>query len=67
VISGLSTSPKAGWVALVAGASPFAFFALGIGLTAFLVFGLGAWSAFGASLAALVIALAVPAATPTRA
>ncbi|HEY1547206.1 MAG TPA: hypothetical protein VGG28_05275 [Kofleriaceae bacterium] len=60
-ISGTSTSTKAGWVALIAGASPFAFIALGIGFTAFVVFGIGAWSAFGASLAALVIALAVPA------
>jgi hypothetical protein len=62
-ISGCSTSPKAGWAAIVAGLTPFALIVLGIGFTAFMVFGIGAWSAFAASLAALVIALAVPATT----
>ena len=69
IACGCTANPKARWGALVAGSAVFVVMLLGLGLLAYAVFGLGAWSAFGASVVAMALAIAVPAkaATPARA
>ena len=64
VLSGFSQRPKARWVALAAGGSVYALLLLVLGFGAYLVFGIGAWAAFAASVVAFAIALAAPARAP---
>ena len=60
VASGFMAHAKSGLLALVSGAAVYAVLLLALGEAAYAIFGLGAWSAFGASAFALVIALVAP-------
>lgn len=60
VASGLWSHAKSGRLALASGAAVYAVLLLALADAAYLVFGLGAWSAFGASALALAIALVAP-------
>lgn len=60
-LSAFASDPKAGRIALAAGASVYGVLVLLLGLAAYFVFGLGAWGAFGASALALVAGFVIPA------
>ena len=58
--SGFMAHAKSGRLAVASGAAVYAVFVVILGLAAYTVFGLGAWSAFAGSALALAIALVAP-------